>query len=272
MTLQNRIKDFYTAYAPKEWRRLIRNAYHRQEFDTTLHFINRYVPAGSNILDAGGGPGRYTVALAQAGHTLTLLDFTPANLALARKKISRAKLTKQVKDITEGSIVDLSRYADAQFDAVLCLGGPFSHVTAAAYRQKAASELVRVVKPGGHVFVSVMSRISVIQTILWMAPEELEMPHYKLILETGEYEGENGFTACHFFYPEEFKQYFDQPGFEVLTMAGLEGIASGQRKAYHRMAKNPQQLKIWQETHLQTCTHPAVVGCSEHMLLVGRKH
>ena len=31
------------------------------------------------------------------------------------------------------------------------------------------------------------------------------------------------------------------------------------------------EWKIWQATHLKTCTYPAVIGTSEHMLIVARK-
>ena len=54
-------------------------------------------------------------------------------------------------------------------------------------------------------------------------------------------------------------------------MAGLEGISSSHRKELNRIAKNEERWKIWHATHLKTCTHPAVVGTSEHMLIVARK-
>ena len=54
-------------------------------------------------------------------------------------------------------------------------------------------------------------------------------------------------------------------------MIGLEGISSSHRKELNRIAQDERQWKIWQATHLKTCTHSAVVGTSEHMLLVARK-
>ena len=122
------VKNYYTGYVRKEWRRLIKDAYHRLEFETTLHFLKKHFPKKGLLLDAGGGPGRYTVTLAQQGYQMVLLDMTPANLDFARWQIKRAKLTDKVTGIVEGSIVDLSRFADNTFDGVLCLGGPLSHV------------------------------------------------------------------------------------------------------------------------------------------------
>jgi len=41
------------------------------------------------ILDAGGGPGRYTIDLAKLGYDVILLDLTPRLLRIAKRKIRR---------------------------------------------------------------------------------------------------------------------------------------------------------------------------------------
>ena len=56
-----------------------------------------------------------------------------------------------------------------------------------------------------------------------------------------------------------------------LEMVGLEGLGSNHRKAVKQLAKNDAGWQKWLETHFRTCTHPAVVGTSEHMLVVCRK-
>ena len=203
------VKNYYTGTVRKEWRRLIKDAYHRQELDTTLHFLKKHFPKKGLILDAGGGPGRYTVTLASRGYDMTLLDMTPANLEFAKRQIKRSGVEHRVQDVIEGSIVDLSRFADNTFDGVICLGGPLSHVIDKRKRDTAIRELVRVAKPGAPIAVSVMSRLSVLVVELTMFPEEVEMPHYQKLLNTGDYLGQYGFTACHFFLPEEFRAAFD---------------------------------------------------------------
>jgi ubiquinone/menaquinone biosynthesis C-methylase UbiE len=125
---ETRVREYYTGYVRKEWRRLVRDAYHRLEFETTLHFLEKHLPKNGLVLDAGGGPGRYTIELAKRGYQVVLLDMTPANLEFARRQIKRAKLQDKVANIVEGSIVDLSQFADEAFEAVICLGGPLSHV------------------------------------------------------------------------------------------------------------------------------------------------
>lgn len=265
------VKGFYTESVRAEWRRLVKDTAHRVELETTLHFLDRYLPPHALILDAGGGPGRYTIELARRGHDVVLLDMTPANLDFARRQIKRARVQKQVTGIVEGTIIDLAQFADSSFDAAVCLGGPLSHVLDAADRDRAVGELLRVVKPGGTVAVSVMGRLSVLALELMLFPQEIDMPLHAQIRETGSYYGGHGFTACHFFLPEELAALFEGKQAIVETLVGLEGLGSRIDKAVNRTAKHPERWQRWLETHLRTCTHPAVVGMSEHMLIIARK-
>ena len=36
------------------------------------------------------------------------------------------------------------------------------------------------------------------------------MPHFKHLVETGDYLGGHGFTACHFYLPEELRLEFNR--------------------------------------------------------------
>jgi SAM-dependent methyltransferase len=269
--LDDTIKEYYTQNVRKEWKRFFRDAYRRLEFDTTLHFLSRFLPEKGLVLDLGGGPGRYTIELARQGYEVVLFDLTPANLEFARRQIKKIPERENIKGLVEGSITDLSQFTDQTFDAVVCTGGPLSHVVDRAQREQAISELVRVAKPGAPIFVSVMGRLGVLIIELSLAQPEIEMPHFIPLRDTGDYFGGAGFTACHFFLPEELREAFGNQPVTVLEMVGLEGISSHHRKKLNQVAKDPNRWKTWLETHYATCTHPAVVGISEHILLIGRK-
>lgn len=142
------VKEWFTKTARHEWRRLRRDPYHQIEFIVTMHFLGKYLPKDGLVLDAGGGPGRYTIELAKRGYNMVLLDITPKLLKIAKRKIKKAGLQERVKEIKEGSITDLSAFNDETFDAVLCLGGPLCHILDANQREHTARELVRVAKKG----------------------------------------------------------------------------------------------------------------------------
>lgn len=63
------VRRYYAGNVKNEWDRLQSDPYHRLEFGTTLECLKRYLPKRGLILDAGGGPGRYTVEPAREGTT-----------------------------------------------------------------------------------------------------------------------------------------------------------------------------------------------------------
>jgi len=270
--IKEMVKEHYTREGIEEWERLVRHPYHRLEFDTTMHFLREYLPKKGLILDAGGGPGRYTIELAKMGYDVVLLDLTPKLLEIAEEQISRANVRNRVKQIVEGSIDDLSIFKDDTFDAVICLGGALSHLVIAKQRKKAADELVRVAKQGASIFVSVIGRLAVcMNTVVYVWPEIKTAPEvYRKYTTTGDYFGGYSFTATHIYTPEELKREF-RGNTKILKMIGLEGIFSTHEKEYNEVYEKGEYNEILAETHLKTCTHPCIVGISEHFMLIGKK-
>jgi ubiquinone/menaquinone biosynthesis C-methylase UbiE len=166
------VKDWYANKASHEWRRLQQDPYHQIEFMLTIHFLEKYLPRSGTVLDAGGGPDRYSIELAKQGYSIVLLDLVPEMLRTARKKMKQAGVLGKVKQFVQGSVEDLSIFPDETFDSVLCLG-PLSHLLGARQREKAAEELVRVAKKKAPIFVSVISRIGLLKTILLNFPHEM---------------------------------------------------------------------------------------------------
>jgi ubiquinone/menaquinone biosynthesis C-methylase UbiE len=270
--IRNMVKEWFTKTALYEWRRLQIDPYHQIEFIVTLHFLKKYLPKEGLVLDAGGGPGRYTIELAKQGYDVVLLDIVPEMLKIAKRQIKKAKVEDRVRQFVEGSVEDLSMFDDETFDAVLCLGGALGHILDVKIREKASAELVRVARKRAPIFVSVISRIGLLKSILIEFPHEMQ--YAKHHWEVGDYvpglQGQ-GFTAAHWFLPEELCGLFEKQGTEILEMAGLESLSSHHEKETNRLYKDQEKWKIWMEIMLKTCTHPSVVGSSEHFLLVCRK-
>jgi SAM-dependent methyltransferase len=109
--------------------------------------------AADRTLDIGCGPGRFTLELLSMGARVVAADLSPGQLELHRRNVPDDRVEARVV----ADVVDLSQFADAAFDAVVCYGGPVSYVMEEA--PTAVAELVRVTRPGGHVLLSVMSLI-----------------------------------------------------------------------------------------------------------------
>ena len=63
---------------------------HQLEHELTLRYLARYLPARGTILEIGAGTGRYTLALARQGHTLTAVDLSAVLLERCRKNLAAA--------------------------------------------------------------------------------------------------------------------------------------------------------------------------------------
>lgn len=267
-----KIKKFYSENAKYEWGRLIRDPYHKLEYETTLHFLKKYLPKKGLILDAGGGPGRYTIELAKQGYDVVLLDITPELIEFAKKQVRKEKVQNKVKNIIIGSITDLSIFDDNTFDAIICLGGPISHLKNNKERQKAVSELTRVAKKNAPIFASVMGKLGVLIGSLRFWPEEMRFPNFKQIIEKGDDYRWHGGHYAHFFVTEELKNLFNRKRLKILELAGLQGISTHSRKEINKFAKHDKEIwKVWLGAHYKFCTRPEIVGISEHMLIVCRK-
>ena len=266
------VKKYYTELDEGEWIRLIKNPYNRLEFDTTMHFLRKHLPEEGLVLDAGGGPGRYTVELAKLGYDVVLLDLTPRMLEIAMGRIREAGVEDRVKQVLEGSVEDLSMFDPDSFDAVLCLGGPLSHLVHRDRRLDAVKELIRVAKPDAPLFVSVIGRLALcMNSLVYLWPEMKSNPDvYRQYTTTGQYLGGLGFAPCHFYIPEELKEEFEDKA-QVIEMVGLEGMFSTHEQRYNEVHAMVEYNDILWETHLETCTHPSAVGVSEHFMIICRK-
>jgi len=266
------IKECYAHSVEYEWKRLVQDAYHRLEFDTTMLFLKKYLPKKGLILDAGGGPGRYTIELAKRGYDVILLDLVKENLEFAKKQIKKAKVENKVKEIVQGDIRNLSKFKNNTFDAVLCLGGPLSHIKGNKQREKAISELIRVAKPKAPIFISVFGKFGCLSLAPAGWPQEIGITkNFKRFVKTGDDYLWRGKYYAHFFTPKELEKIFSRKDFKLIQLVGLEGLATPHKKAINKLAKNKKAWKNWLEMHHELCTHPIVVGISVHILVIGKK-
>ncbi len=125
------------------------------EVGPTAH-VARWVRAlgpgrGRTALDLGCGEGRHTILLARSGYDVTAFDLEPLALRKARAYVRRSGLHAH---FVAGDALDL-RFPDASFDLVLDYGC-FHHVVTRDWTRYRRG-IVRVLRPGGHLVLSVFS-------------------------------------------------------------------------------------------------------------------
>ncbi|MFA5745407.1 MAG: class I SAM-dependent methyltransferase [archaeon] len=266
------VKSYYDGSTEYEWNRLAQDPYHSLEWDTTQIFLKKHLPKKGLILDAGAGPGRYTIDLAKKGYDVVLLDYSKGNVELAKTKVKKAKQEKKVKEFIQGTIVNLSQFKDNSFDAIICLGGPLSHVEKKD-RQKAINELIRVAKKNAPIFVSVMGKYAILLECIRRWPEEIKTNFKKLIIDGDDYNwGSKKFkkSYCHFFTVDELEKLFPKNKTKLLETVGLEGFTSTQAKEYNEI-KDKTIKQNWLNAHKILCTLKTTADISNHMLIIVKK-
>jgi S-adenosylmethionine-dependent methyltransferase len=270
------VKNYYASFGEHEWERLGRPADGAVEHAVTLAAVDRHVGHGSKILDIGGGPGRYAIALGKRGHRVTLADLSPELLAIARKKVHAAHAEDQVTEIVEADACDLSRWDTGSFDAALSLG-PFYHLIEEREREVAARELARVVRPGGHAFVAAMSRLGFLQRTIALPDERhhlLDAEWLRRLFEDDVFENEvpGRFTIGYGVQSGEIEQLLEDHGFAVLEVMSAESVSIGiESQVGDVIEAGGQMAEDLFRIMVDLAADPRLLGTARHLLLVGRR-
>lgn len=262
----------YDQFPDREWMRLEGGAQARLEYLITSKALKTHLPLPERrirVLDAGGGPGRYTIDLAMRGYEMTLFDLSPNLLDVARSKIKVLDpvARSKVVDIVEGTITDLSRFPGNSFDAVLCLGGPLSHLTNVEDRRAALKEFRRALEPGGLLFLSVPGKFGAYRSAAqWLDWFEGGIP---AIVDTGVASIGPGRAPAHFMTPDEFRFVVESAGFGIRRVYGCQGIGAHlHEETLLTLMDDPVRWPAWRDQLLATCDDPSVIGVSSHLLTV----
>lgn len=204
------VEAFYDDNAQYEWDRL---DCHRTEFAVTMRALRDYLhPPPVRVLDIGGGPGRYAIALSKQRYQVTLFDLSRRCLEFAKQKAREAGV--KLEDYRHGSATDLSFYLNESFDAILLMG-PLYHLFSHEERSLTVKEAWRVLKENGLVFATFITRYAPFR---WAAKNDPGwVDRHSELLETGIFlkdyvpsKANRGFTNAYFAHPSEIKPLMEE--------------------------------------------------------------
>jgi SAM-dependent methyltransferase len=259
------VASFFDEYGEREWTRFEDGRNTRGSLAVHTRFLERFVHAGDLVLDAGAGPGRFTIELARLGAEVVVVDLSPRQLELNRERLESAGMEGRVRERAVADITDLSRFADGMFDVTVCYGGPLSYLVDRA--DDGLAELVRVTRPGGHVLLSVMSLVGALSHYLGQVLDLVRRDGPSLVeetLDTGVLPERPGYghLPMRLFRWRELEQLVAPHGTVVASAAA--GLLKIDEPA------EPDLRDLLVSLELELAEEPGAVDGGEHMIAVLR--
>ena len=260
------IRDYYNADVEHEWARIDG----RPEFIITCRFLSRYIKPGGKVLDIGGGPGRYSLHLAEKGCDVTLLDLSPVNVRFAKDKAEELGLALQA---VEGDARTADAAVQGVFDHVLLMG-PLYHLQTEADRSQAVNAALRLLKPGGIFCASFISLYSGLIYAMKHEPECIldqgaqTLDYLDAIRSDVSFAG-HLFTHAFFIKPSDILPFMAQFPLEKLHLFGQEGVMAPCEP--NIMAQPKAVVDAWLELSEALCEREELHTMAEHLMYIGRK-
>jgi SAM-dependent methyltransferase len=257
-------------YARGEERARLDNPVGQVEFDRTAEMLANWLPpAPAVVADLGGGPGRYTLWLAERGYIVQHRDLVPLHVEQLQSAVDPGHQVESA--LGDARQVDL---ADASVDAVLLLG-PLYHLRKRADRVLALSEAGRIVRADGPIAIAVISRWA--PRLDGLLAQRLYEPYPDIpaLLDRVESDGVlpslfPGSFEGYTHRPDEFRAEITGAGLQVEDLVGLEGLAFALSDLAERLADPAGRNAVYASARaLQRV--PELLGLSPHLLALARK-
>jgi SAM-dependent methyltransferase len=242
------------------------------EFERTKDILGRYLPPSpASIADIGGGPGRYTLWLAERGYRVDHRDLVELHVQQLLDALAGHPDLAIDTAIGDARQLDLP---DASVDAVLLLG-PLYHLPQRQDRVQVLAEAKRIARPGGLVFAAAISRWAarldaiIAQKIYERIPEslddllELERTGRMKPLFPGSFTG-------YSHRPRQLHAEAHDAGLQVLSVVGIENVSFLLADLAERVAE-PRALQVLLDSARALESVPELLGVSPHLLAVAER-
>ena len=267
----NFVARYFDDLGDREWDRLVNTPADEIKLHIHSHYLSRYIEKGSLILDIGAGAGRFTEILAKLGATVVVADISHHQLELNQRYANEFHFADAVKDWFQLDICDMSVLTDQTFDAVVCYGNPLGYVF--EKKDKALSELLRVLKARGKAFLSVSSLWGSIHELL---PGVLTVSDKKNaeIIRSGDlyFDASEGLRhRCHLFSASEFREFLEARNVSILNLSASNCISTGWGEELKAIRNDSLRWNELLRIELEACQQPGCLDMGTHLLAVIEK-
>lgn len=262
------IIEYYESY--NEDIRLIKDKSHMLEFLTTNHVLESLIPVGAKILDIGAGTGRYSFHYASKGHEVTALELVQKHVNIMKSKLSESSISLNMH-IEQGNALDLSRFKEESFDAVLVFG-PLYHLISSEDRKTCIKEALRVLKKDGLLAVAYVNRHIIFPSLALKDSKFINNSLLSKIIDRGyisSSEEDCFWTDAYFYTPEEIETEMNSFKTTKVDHASVDGIGILLSDMVNKMTE--EEYSVWLNYHFKSCRTASLLGYGIHGLYVCRK-
>ncbi|MFH2037815.1 MAG: class I SAM-dependent methyltransferase [Chloroflexota bacterium] len=266
------ISQYFDELGVKEWDRLTNTPADEVSLYIHTHYLKKHISQGDQILEVGAGAGRFTQILAGLGTQIMVADISRVQLDLNKQLAHEFGFDQAVKDWRQLDICDMSDFDPYSFDCVVAYGGPFSYVL--DKRDLALSECLRVLRPGGLLFLSVMS--------LWGTAHGflngvLSMPvaANQEITKSGDItpqnfpERKNNFM--HMFRVDELTNWLEKRGLIILDRSASNCISLTWNATLSQIKDDTEKWNELLRMELEACAEAGCLNMGTHLIVVAKK-
>jgi len=271
------IQGYFDKFTESEWERLDRTPKGKVQFHIHQHFLQKYIKKGDRILEIGPGPGRFTIELAKLGANISIVDISNEQLKLNEEKVREVGFEGSINWRRRLDILDLEGIPDNEFDSTVVYGGPLSYVL--EYVDDALDEVIRVTKPRGIIFTSVMSCLGTYHHLIRNVFEEfveLGMEKFDELTRTGDVIGDlaaEGSHQCHMFRWSEYRDVLSRHPVDILEVSAANYLSNGlyNEEYLNELSKDSEKWNMFLKWELDFCKEPGVIDGGTHMIAILRK-
>lgn len=236
------------------------------EFTRTRHIISRYLlSAPMDIADICGAAGAYSFWLAGMGHRVHLLDLAQNHIEIAMQRGRDSDHPLASYTCADARCLP---YEDNSMDLALLMGALY-HLREPQSRSACLAEAARVLRPGGRLLCTVISRYTLVTSGLkygLYGADDLDALAQSL--STGITEN----TKLPLFYghtPDEITAEMATAGFQDIRLTAVEGIANA--VGDNIIPDDEQAARVLLGCIQLTESVPELMGVSRNILAAGIK-
>ena len=260
------LEQYYNKF--NEEKRL-NSPYGQVEFRTSMEYIHcslRALEEEGNtkeeihILDIGAGTGKYSIALAEEGYSVTAIELVRYNLGILKKKGSRV-------DARQGNALNLSKLPENHFHITL-LFGPMYHLFTFEDKVKALTEAKRVTRPGGTIFVAYCMNEYGVITYGFKEGHIQECMEDQRLTEDFHCISEPK-DLYDYVRLEDMDALVEAADLQRIQTISADGPANYIRPVLNQM--DEETFELFMKYHLSVCERPDLLGAGAHTVDILRK-